>query len=204
MLCAFLSNIAKISAQYGKANIYDELIQIWDQCRIPVKSKRDIIDKIEKLQATTSAFEKQAAKQSVRNEKSGSVLNQTRWIVWYSSCSRKLFNSLWRGQAIPGSAADKSFWEYRGDKFLTTKARRAVGRKRHIVNCYNPLHQNRSSPARKLIQIPIRLLLKTRVMMRHSHTIQLQPRNSKSSVTSSEDSSTKLLGVPKLLLGTGK
>ena len=28
---------------------YDELIKIWDQCRIPVKSKRDIIDKIEKL-----------------------------------------------------------------------------------------------------------------------------------------------------------
>ena len=29
-------------------NLY-ELIKIWDQCRIPVKSKRDIIDKIEKL-----------------------------------------------------------------------------------------------------------------------------------------------------------
>ena len=28
---------------------YDEVIKIFDQCRIPVKSKRDIIDKIEKL-----------------------------------------------------------------------------------------------------------------------------------------------------------
>ena len=47
---------------------------------------------------------------------------------------------------------------------------------------FNPLHQNRSSPARKLIQSPTRLLLKLRVMMRHSHTIRLQSRSSESSV----------------------
>ena len=42
---------------------YDELIKIWNRCRLPVKSKRDIIDKIERIyvQATRAAYEKPAA-----------------------------------------------------------------------------------------------------------------------------------------------
>ena len=108
---------------------YDELIKIWDQCRIPVKSKRDIIDKIENSTSNNKCFRKASSVAISRQEKPGSVLNQTRLTVWHSSCSRKLLNSVWRGQAVPGSAADKSYWEYRGDRFLTSLARRAVGRK---------------------------------------------------------------------------
>ena len=39
----------KYTIRESEHTTYDELIKIWDQCRIPVKSKRDIIDKIEKL-----------------------------------------------------------------------------------------------------------------------------------------------------------
>ena len=41
----FSSSIENISAHAT----YDELIKIWNRCRLPVKSKSDIIDKIESI-----------------------------------------------------------------------------------------------------------------------------------------------------------
>ena len=54
---------------------YDELIKIWDQCRIPVKSKRDIMDKIETLQAT------QQLSISIQRSNLSDIINQEEYSI---------------------------------------------------------------------------------------------------------------------------
>ena len=52
---------------------YDELIKIWDQCRIPVKSKRDIIDKIEKLYKQQQVLSKSKQRSNLSDMKNQEV-----------------------------------------------------------------------------------------------------------------------------------
>ena len=51
MLCAFSFSIVDIGALLRESlhSTYEELIKIWGKCRLPVRSKRDIMHKIESL-----------------------------------------------------------------------------------------------------------------------------------------------------------
>eukprot|EP00800_Vazella_pourtalesii_P013201 TRINITY_DN311_c0_g1_i1.p1 TRINITY_DN311_c0_g1~~TRINITY_DN311_c0_g1_i1.p1 ORF type:complete len:166 (+),score=6.08 TRINITY_DN311_c0_g1_i1:345-842(+) len=108
---------------------YDELIKIWDQCRIPVKSKRDIIDKIEKLykqQQVLSKSKQRSNLSDMNNQEVYSIKLDELFDIAHAHANH-LIQFEENRQFL--AQQHKSFWEYRGDRFLTSKDRRAVGRK---------------------------------------------------------------------------
>ena len=66
----------KCTTRESAHTTYDELIKIWDQCRIPVKSKRDIIDKIEKLYK-----QQQQLSKSIQRSNLSDIRNQEEYSI---------------------------------------------------------------------------------------------------------------------------
>ena len=148
-----------------------------------MKSKRDIIDKIEKLYKQQQHLSKSMQRSNlsdIKNQEEYSIKLDKLFDIAHAHANYLIQFEEDR-QFLAQQRIDRSGSIGGIDSSLAT-LEGCRPKDAHIVNCYNPLHQNPNSPARKLIQTPTRLLMKTRVMMGHSHTIRLQSRSSESSV----------------------
>ena len=108
---------------------YDELIKIWDQCRIPVKSKRDIIDKIEKLYKQQQVLSKSKQRSNLSYLKKQEVYSIKHELFDIAHAYANYLIQFEEDRQFLAQQRINRSGSIGGDRFLTSKASRAVGRK---------------------------------------------------------------------------